>query len=245
MILDSDYLKRGAWVCFSVLVFAMVLGLSVVPFFWSVYVFIFILKLSWFLYLIYFCEGFTLYLWSVLASVQGFLIILASSIAYSCAADVWGAASAAACIAGLLPTAIVLLVFYIIAHTKPSFHPFEYSGDKVRVVSKVNQITSARYPLALSAGASTLAASVFIKFFGVSAAGVIGAVVLTTCALVILYHMRHTVRALRTLSIKEKSLSVPYTFMEIDEIRQARNRWWISKLAKLVRSWRKSQDDDD
>ncbi|WP_268796894.1 hypothetical protein [Pseudomonas huanghezhanensis] len=240
MILDSDYLKRGAWVCFSVLVFAMILGLSVVPFFWSVYLFIFILKVSWFLYLIYFCERFTFYLWSVLASVQGFLIILASSIAYSSAADVWGAASAAASIAGLLPTALVLLVFYIITHTKPSFHPFEYSGNKVRVVPKVSQSTSARYPVALSAGASTLAASVFIKFFGVSAAGVIGAVVLSTCALVILYHMRHTVRALRTLNMSEKKTSVPYTFMQIDEIRQARSRWWISRFVKWAGSRRKS-----
>ncbi|TDV58658.1 hypothetical protein [Pseudomonas sp. LP_7_YM] len=240
MILDSDYLKRGAWVCFSVLVFAMILGLSVVPFFWPVYLFIFILKLSWFLYLIYFCERFTFYMWSVLASVEGFLIILASSIAYLSAADVWGAASAAASIAGLLPTAFVLLVFYIIAHTKPSFHPFEYSGNKVKVVPKVSQSTSARYPVAWSAGASTLAASVFIKFFGVSAAGVIGAVVLAACALVILYHMRHTVRALRTLSMNEKKTSVPYTFMQIDEIRQARSRWWISRLFKWVSYRRKS-----
>ncbi|WP_062387670.1 hypothetical protein [Pseudomonas abietaniphila] len=240
MILDSDYLKRGAWVCFSVLVFAMIFGLSVVPFFWPVYLFMFILKLSWFLYLIYFCERFTFYLWSVLASVQGFLIIPASSIAYSSAADVWGAASAAASVAGSLPTALVISGFYIIAYTKPSFHPFEYSGNKVRVVPKVSQSTSARYPVALSAGASTLVASVFIKCFGVSAAGVIGAVVLTTCALVILYHMRHTVRALHTLSIKEKTISVPYIFMEVDEIRQARSRWWISRFFKWVGSRRKS-----
>lgn len=240
MIFDSDYLKRGAWVCFSVLVFAMILGLSVVPFFWTVYLFIFILKLSWFLYLIYFCERFTFYLWSVLASVQGFLIIPASSMAYSIAADVWGAVSAGASIAGLLPTALVLLVFYIIAHTEPTFHPFEYSGNKVKVVPKVSKDSSARYFVALSAGASTLAASVFIKFFGVSTAGVIGAIVLTICALVILYHMRHTVRALRTLSIKQNTTSVAYTFMEIEEIRQARSRWWISRFFKWVCFRRKS-----
>jgi hypothetical protein len=165
---------------------------------------------------------------------------MASSIAYSSAADGWGGANAAASIAGLVPTALVFLVFYIIAHTKPPFHPFDYSGNKVRVVPKVSKSTSTRYPVAWSAGASTLAASVFLKFFGVQAAGVISAVVLTSCALVILYHMRHTVRALRTLSIKEKTTSVPYTFMEIDEIRQARSRWWISRFFKWVGSRRKS-----
>jgi hypothetical protein len=243
MILDSDYLKHGAWVSFIALVFSMVIGLSAVPLFWPAYILVFLLKLSWFLYLIYFGERFTFYLWSVLASVQSFLITLAGSAAYSSAADVWGPASAAACIAGLLPVVLVLLTFSLIANTKPSYHPFEYSGNKVKVVPKVSQAKSAMYPSALLAGTSTLAASIFVHFFGIPAAGVVGAVVLTTCALAILYHLRHSVRALRTLSIKEKSSSVPYTFMEIDEIRQARNRWWISRLARLVRSWRKSQDD--
>lgn len=236
MILDSDYLKRGAWVCFSVLVFAMVLGLSVVPFFWCVYLFVFILKLSWFLYLIYFCERFTFYLWSVLASVQSFLIVLASSVAFSSAADVWDLASAEAFIAGLLPVALVFLTYFIIARTKPSFHPFEYSGNKVKVVPRISQSKSARYPAALLAGASTLVASIFVKIFGVPAAGVVGAVVLTTCALVILYHLRHSVRALRTLSIKEKTTSGRYTFMEIDGIREARGRWWISRFFTWVAS---------
>jgi hypothetical protein len=243
MILDSNYLKHGAWVSFIALVFSMAIGLSAVPLFWPAYILGFFLKLSWFLYLIYFCERFTFYLWSVLASVLSFLIILAGSAAYASAADVWDPASAAVFIAGLLPMALVLLTYSLIANTKPSFHPFEYSGNKVRVVPKVSQAKSARYHGALLAGTSTLAASIFVHFFGIPAAGVVGAVVLTTGALVILYHLRHSVRALRTLSIKEKSSSVPYTFMEIDEIRQARNRWWISRLARLVRSWRKSQDD--
>jgi hypothetical protein len=243
MILDSDYLKHGAWVSFIALVFSMAIGLSAVPLFWPAYILVFLLKLSWFLYLIYFCERFTFYLWSVLASVLSFLIILAGSAAYASAADVWGPASAEAFIAGLLPVALVFFTYFIIARTKPSFHPFEYSGNKVKVVPRISQSKSARYPAALLAGASTLVASIFVKIFGVPAAGVVGAVVLTTCALVILYHLRHSVRALCTLSIKEKSSSVPYTFMEIDEIRQARNRWWISRLVRLVRSWRKSQDD--
>lgn len=240
MILDSDYLRRAAWVFFIVLVFTMVLALSAVPYFWPVYIVVFFSKLGWCLYLIYFCERFTFYLWSVLVSVQSFLIILAGSVAYSSAADVWGSASTEAFTAGLLPMVLVLLTYSIIAYTKPSFHPFEFSGNKVKVVPKVNQSTSAKYPAALLAGASTLAASIFVKFFGVPAAGVVGAVVLTTCALVILYHLRHSVRALRTLSIKEKNLSEPYLFMEIDEIREARGRWWISRFFKWVSSRRKS-----
>ncbi|RYF50670.1 MAG: hypothetical protein EOO38_05100, partial [Cytophagaceae bacterium] len=105
MILDSDYLKHGAWVSFIALVFSMAIGLSAVPLFWPAYILVFLLKLSWFLYLIYFCERFTFYLWSVLASVLSFLIVLAGSAVYASAADVWGPASAEAFIAGLLPVA--------------------------------------------------------------------------------------------------------------------------------------------
>ncbi|EPN30071.1 hypothetical protein A244_39228 [Pseudomonas syringae pv. actinidiae ICMP 18807] len=32
----------------------------------------------------------------------------------------------------------------------------------------------------------------------------------------------------------------PYTFMQIDEIREARNRWWLSRLFKWLASWGKS-----
>ena len=236
MILDSDYLKHGALVCFVVVVMAMILGLSAIPFFWYAYSFIFLLKLSWFLYLVYFCERFTFYLWSVLASVQGFLIILAGSVAYSSAGDIWGSASAEAFIAGLSPMAVVVLAYSISTLTKPSFHPFEYCGNKVKVVPKVRQRGPARYSAALLAGASTLAASIFIKFFGVPAAGVVAALALTICALVILYHLRHSLRALRTLSIKEKTTSVPYAFMEIDEIRQARSRWWLGRFFRWIAS---------
>ena len=54
--------------------------------------------------------------------------------------------------------------------------------------------------------------------------------------------MRHSVRGLRSLRIKQKTMPVPYTFMQIDEIREARSRWWLSRLFKWVASWRKAPE---
>ncbi|EPN29927.1 hypothetical protein A244_39583, partial [Pseudomonas syringae pv. actinidiae ICMP 18807] len=34
----------------------------------------------------------------------------------------------------------------------------------------------------------------------------------------------------------EKSMPTPYTFMQIDEIREARNRSWLGRLFKRVAS---------
>ncbi|AHG43338.1 hypothetical protein N018_25130 [Pseudomonas syringae CC1557] len=53
------------------------------------------------------------------------------------------------------------------------------------------------------------------------------------CVALMVYE-RHAIRGLRSLRIKEKTLPVPYTFMQIDEIREARSRWWLGKLFKWV-----------
>ncbi|MNE76435.1 hypothetical protein D3C80_1726700 [compost metagenome] len=90
------------------------------------------------------------------------------------------------------------------------------------------------------AGATTLAASVFVKSAGIPAGGVAGTLILTFSSIWILVQMRHSIRGLRTLRIQEKTMLTPYTFMQIDEIREARSRWWLSRLFKWVASWRKS-----
>jgi len=241
MLLDSEYIRRSVWVSLTPLTFAMVLGLSAIPFFWLVYFFIFLGKLVWCVYLIYVSERFAYYMWSILIGFLGFLVISAGSVAYLSAGDVWGSASIEACSAGLLPVAITLICYLIIAHTRPSFYPFEYNGNRVAVVSKSIQSPSVKkHPAVLLAGATTLAASLFLKFFGVPTAGGASAVALTLGAVLVIFHLRDSIRALRALSIKEKTMPVPYTFMEIDEIRAARSQWWLSRIFMWVASRRKS-----
>ena len=239
MILDFKNLKQGAWVSLSILTFAMILGFAKTPFFWKVYIFIFIFKLGWFTYLICACERFTFYMASVFVSVLGFLLLMAGSAAYLLAVNSLGLGSVGAVILGMLPAACVSLVYFFIACTKASFDPFEYDGIKVQPrPQKIRNSVS--YPLLMLAGATTLAASVFVKSAGIPAGGVAGTLILTFSSIWILVQMRHSIRGLRTLRIQEKTMPTPYTFMQIDDIREARSRWWLSRLFKWFASWRKS-----
>ncbi|MNR25473.1 hypothetical protein D3C85_1426270 [compost metagenome] len=60
--------------------------------------------------------------------------------------------------------------------------------------------------------------------------------------LALLINFRHTIRGLRTLRIQERSMPIPYTFMRIDEIREARHRWWLGRFFKWIISLRESHD---
>ncbi|MFJ3371475.1 hypothetical protein [Pseudomonas sp. NPDC086251] len=240
MILDFKSLKQGAWVSLSLLTFAMILGLAKTPFFWQVYIFIFIFKLGWFAYLICACERFTFYMASAFVSVLGSFVLMAGSAAYLLAVNSLGLGSVEAVVLGVLPAFCVLLVYFSIAYTKASFDPFEYNGIKVQPRPQKIKNSVATYPLLLLAGATTLAASVFVKSAGIPAGGVAGTLILTLISIWILIKVRHSIRGLRTLRIQEKTMPIPYTFMQIDEIREARSRWWLSRLFKCVASWRKS-----
>jgi hypothetical protein len=55
-----------------------------------------------------------------------------------------------------------------------------------------------------------------------------------------MFYFRHSIRGLRTLRIRESKMPIPYTFMEIDEIREARSRWWLGRLFKWMGSLRQS-----
>jgi len=240
MILDFESLKQGAWVSLGALVFAMVLGLSAIPFFWQAYIFIFIIKLGWCVYLVCACEKFTSYVGWLFIAMLGFLVLMAGSAAYFLAVKSLGVGNIQAVIVGLLPVACSLLVYLFIVNTKALFDPFEYNGIKVQPRPQAAKKDFANYPLVLLAGATTLAASVFTKSAGIPVGGVIGALLLTFCSIFILINLRHSIRGLRTLRIKEKTMPIPYTFMQIDEIREARSRWWLSRLFKWVASWCKS-----
>ncbi|MGE8338188.1 MAG: hypothetical protein ACN6Q2_23195, partial [Pseudomonas laurylsulfatiphila] len=62
----------------------------------------------------------------------------------------------------------------------------------------------------------------------------------TGLTVIILFHLRHNIRGLRTLRTQERSMPTPFTFMQIDEIREARSRWWLGRLFKWMGSLRQS-----
>ncbi|MDU8544995.1 hypothetical protein [Pseudomonas syringae group sp. J248-6] len=239
-MIDSDKLKKVTWFLFVFLVSILALGLSSVTYFGPVYFTISLCALMWTLYLVYVCEKFTVYMFSVLIAIASIFCFFASLAAYLVAAKFWGKASVPALMAGFVPVGITSLTYLLLVNGKPSFHPFEYDGIKVQPRPEKKQKKSTAYNPLLIAGATTLAASIFIKAAGTLTAGMVAMFGLTTFSIALLFHARHIIRGLRALSLQQKTMPTPYTFMQIDEIRKARRHWWLSRLFQWIASRRRS-----
>jgi hypothetical protein len=239
-MIDSDKLKKFTWFLFGFFVFLFAFGPSGFKYFWPVYFVVSLSAFMWMLYLVYACEKFTLYMTSVLIAVVGIFCLFASTSAYLIAARFWGKASITALMMWSVPIGIVSITYLVLANGKSSFHPFEYDGIKVQPRPQNKQKTSTAYSPLLVAGATTLAASIFTKTVGFLTTGTVVLFGMLALSVTILFYARHIIRGLRTLRIQEKTMPTPYTFMQIDDIREARSRWWLSRLFKWFASWRKS-----
>ncbi|WP_242482903.1 hypothetical protein [Pseudomonas sp. TH10] len=225
---------------FWVLGFFMAFGPSNLKYFWQAFFIVSLLAFMCTIYLIYVCERITFYLTSILVAVVGAFIYMSCTAAYLIGASFWGKTSIAALMVGLFPMGVTWLTYLVLANGKSSFHPFEYDGIKVQPRPQNKQKTSAAYSPLLVAGATTLAASIFTKSSGFLTTGMVAMFGLLAFSVALLFLARHIIRGLRTLRIQEKTMPTPYTFMKIDEIREARSRWWLSRLFKWAAAWRKS-----
>lgn len=241
-MIDSDKLRKFSWFLLCFFIFLLAFGPSGFKYFWRVFFLISYSAFVWNLYLVYVCEKFTLYITSVLVSVVGIFCLLASTSAYLVASKFWGKTSVAALLVGGVPIVVACLTYLILASSRPTFHPFEYDGIKVQPCPQKKLRKSSAYSPLLVAGATALVASIFIKAMGGLTGGMVAMLGLTAFSVALLFHVRHIIRGLRTLRTQEKTMPIPYTFMQIDEIREARSHWWLSRLFKWVVSWRKSPD---
>ena len=239
-MIDSQNIKKISWGFFGFLIFFMAFGPSNLKYFWHAFFIMSLLAFMCTIYLVYVCERITFYLTSMLVMVVCAFSYMACTAAYILGASFWGKTSIAALMMWPVPMGVVSLTYLVLANGKSSFHPFEYDGIKVQPRPQNKQKTSAAYSPLLVAGATTLAASIFTKSAGFLTTGMVAMFGLLAFSVALLFHARHIIRGLRTLRIQEKTMPTPYTFMKIDEIREARSRWWLSRLFKWAAAWRKS-----
>ncbi|MCA5974172.1 hypothetical protein ACTACM_19390 [Pseudomonas fragariae (ex Marin et al. 2024)] len=239
-MINSDSLRKSSWLGFFTTGFFTAFGPSELTCFWYVYFLAVTLMLAWTIYLVYLCEKYTTYMTSLIGALIGSFTLLACNVAYVSTSNFFGENSFNAFITSLVPAIIILLAYYAIASKKPSFQPFEHDGQKIQTRVASTSQPSTSYKTGLSAGAATLAAGIFLQASGVLTGSVVAALVLTGCCVTILFYMRHVIRGLRTLRAKERNMPAAYTFMQIDEIREARSRWWLSRFFKWFSSRHKS-----
>lgn len=237
-MIDVESMKKNAWVLFLVASFFGLFGPSGLSYYWWFYSVFFVLFFAWTLYLIYGCERYVLFLATMILVGVAIFSFLASSLAYVSVSSYTAGANMISIVGGLAPILAVGAVLAIILLTKPSYFPFECKGNRVTVRRK--EPGKKNYRIGLIAGASTLTGGIFLKSVDALTSNVVAIVGCTGCSIAILILLRHSIRGLRTLQVQERSMSTPYTFMQIDEIREARSRWWLGRLFKRLASPRHS-----
>jgi hypothetical protein len=165
-MIDAHNLKKISWTLLTFLFPMIALGPSNLEYFWHLYLVVALLAILWTLYLVYFCERFTVYMISLVVAFLGAFCLPVCSVAYLAAGSIWGKEGLLPLMLGCAPVGITLLTYYVLARGRPSFHPFEYDGLKVKPRYENRQRSVASYNPVLVAGATTLAASITINSFG-------------------------------------------------------------------------------
>ncbi|EGH43537.1 MULTISPECIES: hypothetical protein [Pseudomonas syringae group] len=197
------------------------------------------LSLAAFIYMFYIkytCERYTLFASSYFTLLIFLLAFAPACVSYMVVTDDLGGTKLLGAAATLSILAFVMLVYLFIYLTPTKNFPFEVSGNKVSFSAP--DISS--FQSGIIAGAGTLVASVVIRSVTSLTTGILIILLFLFGCIFILIHSRHLIRGLRTLRIQEKTMPAPYTFMQIDDIREARRRWWLSRLFRWVASLRES-----
>ncbi|WP_250548377.1 hypothetical protein [Pseudomonas congelans] len=238
-MINSETIKTGGWSAFFLLALFMAFGTLMLGNNWYIYFFLLTSMLAWTLYIVYVCESYSTYMWSLLISCVGGFTLPACVVAYGLAADASFGSSTYRFLIGLAPAALVGIVYIAVIQTRPAYQPFEYNENRIQTRQDVNPKSSMNYSIPLISGITTLAASIFLKWTGMLTGAIVGMTIMTGGSIFILLYGRHVIRGLRELRIQERNMPTPYTFMQLDEIREARGRWWLGRLFKWVASWRK------
>lgn len=232
----SEAIKTGGWSIFFMIGLFMAFGKFMLGDNWYVYFFLLALLFMWTLYTVYICERFVLYMQSlIILCVVGFTLP-ACVVAYGLATDAMFEVAVYNVLMGLAPAVIVVLSYVWVVNTKPVFQPFEHIDNRVQTRQDVNIKPSMNYSTPLIGSLTALVASLFLKWVGLLTGGFVSMLIMAGASLFIIFFGRHVIRGLRILSVQEKSMPIPYTFMQIDEVREARSRWWLGRTFRWLAS---------
>ncbi|MEE3936618.1 hypothetical protein V2I68_13755 [Pseudomonas viridiflava] len=225
---DPDAIKKGPLAVVAFALFSGLLGPINFSGVWWLYGILSVALLILMVYLIYRCERFTAYTLSM--SIVGIFSIAfaAAGLAYIVAFDDLNRSRGEATTLGLFMLLAVAGFYALVYFTKSKAFPFLISGNKVSPV----KVRSTNISAGLISGVGTLVSAAFINATTPLTSGIVAAVGLFFACIALLTYDRDSIRGLRTLRVKERKMSEPFTFSGIDEIREARRRWLLGRLFK-------------
>ncbi|WP_225776012.1 hypothetical protein [Pseudomonas sp. Marseille-Q5115] len=206
------------------------------PFYWTLWIMVTGLNFAWTLHLIYRNENYTTYMLTLLGCIL-FIPTYLSTLALYIGQKESAAAPETMYLSMMAPYLITAIATTWFAMKRTTSSPFYCDDGKALIFdyaeppSTMNQILSV---VAFTAGATA------IENIGGATAWLLMSGVMLVCTLYFIYQGRHFIAGLRDLIKEERSSSMRYTFFQIEEIREARRRWWISRFARWLENLLKS-----
>lgn len=232
---DPRTIKGGSLLAFAFVTVSSAFVPANFPGSWWLYCCFVALMFMYTVYMIYLCESFTLFTLSMFSSFVFSFGIAAAGLAHVALIKDLKTSSVEAAAVNIGLIVVMALTYAAVYFSRSKYSPFLIEGDRVSRISTTGRSHSS-LGFILSISASALVVFVLsTSSFASTAVTVLG--VHFSCVALMLSE-RDAIRGLRTLRAKEKKRSVSYTFMQIDEIREARNRWWLSRLFNWLASRR-------
>ncbi|WP_268796891.1 hypothetical protein [Pseudomonas huanghezhanensis] len=222
-----------------ILIFSLFLGLIGVcrlPGDGWVYGLLSVVVFVYMLYLRYWCESYTVFALSYFTLMIFLLALAPAWVSYTVVTDELGRSRLEGGGVACLLFGFIAILYGVIYLTPTQKFPFDIVGNKV--ASAASNTSSLKW--GVIAGLGTLVAGSVIRSVTPFTTSILIILLFAFGCIATLIHARDRIRGLRTLRMQQKTMPVPYTFMQIDEIREARSRCWIRRLFKWVASWRKS-----
>ncbi|AKF50378.1 hypothetical protein PsyrH_07840 [Pseudomonas syringae pv. syringae HS191] len=187
------------------------------------------------LFLIYVNERFSAFATQFYAVILLTFTIISVGSSYTVSKNEFHQDAVTAVLWACLPLLLVLVGLLIIVKSRFNRETLPFKTHDGRVIV---EHTSYNVQSGIIAGVATLISSIILKTFGAASTGLLVGFASTILTLYLLFHYRFAIRGLIVLMQKEKN-NVPYTFANIEEIREARDKWWLSRLFKWLTSGRK------
>jgi hypothetical protein len=222
--------------------FIVAIGLGIVGILRSatdgwVYGLLFFLLSGYTLYMRYWCERYTAFALSYFTLIIFLLALAPAWISYTVVTDDMEKSGTQGCVVACLLFSSIAALYAAIYFTPTRKFPFSVSRNKVSFTASS---TSSLVGMVI-AGPGTLVSGALIKSVTPFTIGILIVLLFLFGCIGTLIHARDLLRGIRTLRKREKNSGTPYTFMQIDEIRAVRSRWWLSRLFKWAASWRSSR----
>lgn len=232
---QPNAIKKGLYGSFLLIALFGTMSTFKSDFFWLVCLGLFTLLMRA-IYLIYLSESFTAIAVHSFTGLFSSFLLMNTSVIYLIAKSEYGASTTDALSWAMIPALLMLVSFLFIYFTKSRSSQLSF-GTRDNKVYMVHGYVSTRNGNLLSGGVIVAGIAAMIVWH--IELIIMVSIWIALINLYLLYWNRDAIRILKKILALEKKHNRSYTFEYIEQLREARGRWWLGRFLKWVISFSK------